>query len=658
MNNKKSLISFKLFAIDILLLNASFMAMNYFKRGTFVLQPFYYVKLLIVFNFIWLIASLAMKKFDPVAYKGYRDVIILLAKTTIITCYFVSFMVVIMGLFAFSRLQIFGTFCLLLFGEIAIFTIYYLGPGREAHVPVEKTEVDVFWKQRISARLLIADFIFFNVSFFALYYYKRGTIVLNQDYEKLLLIFYGLWVIASLITRKFDKDTAQNYWNALASCIKSILLMTSVMAVLIFALRLHYYSRMQIFGTLVILLFFELFLYLFYFALKKEKTTQKDIESIEEINKYLKQKDLVYNTEVLNADLVPDDSVRGKLETALEFFNPWLFKFIDNVIDLSKISKDNTKIVSSEHILNVKTIDDHSLSLFINLHQLNDMRRLNEYFLELHSKLKNGSYFIGRAKTILAYRRYILKKYPKFTAELMYVLHLIFFRIVPKLPLTKEIYFAITKGRNRSLSKSEVLGRLCFCGFEIISEEEVDYNLYFLVRKVKMPSLEESPTYGPLVKLNRMGLNGQLIRVYKFRTMHPYSEFLQEYVYEKNKLKEGGKLENDFRVTGWGNFMRRTWLDELPMLYNWIQGEVKLFGIRPISSHYFSLYDEELKEMRKKVKPGLIPPFYADLPKTFSEICDSEGKYLQAYQKNPIRTQWIYFWKVFSNIVFKGARSN
>ena len=104
--------------------------------------------------------------------------------------------------------------------------------------------------------------------------------------------------------------------------------------------------------------------------------------------------------------------------------------------------------------------------------------------------------------------------------------------------------------------------------------------------------------------------------------------------------------------------MRKTWLDELPMVYNWIRGEGKLFGVRPISSHYFSLYSEELKEMRKKAKPGLIPPFYADLPKTFSEICDSEERYLRACQKNPVRTQWIYFWKVFSNIVFKGVRNN
>ena len=159
-------------------------------------------------------------------------------------------------------------------------------------------------------------------------------------------------------------------------------------------------------------------------------------------------------------------------------------------------NNSNFKIVSFEQILNVKTMDDHSLSLFINLHQLNDIRRLNEYFLELHRKLRNGGYFVGRAKTLHAYRRCVLKNYSKFTAELMYALHLIFFRIVPKLPFTREIYFAITKGRNRILSKSEVLGRLCFCGFEIISEEEVDYNVYFLVRKAKAPSLEKSQLMG------------------------------------------------------------------------------------------------------------------------------------------------------------------
>ena len=83
-----------------------------------------------------------------------------------------------------------------------------------------------------------------------------------------------------------------------------------------------------------------------------------------------------------------------------------------------------------------------------------------------------------------------------------------------------------------------------------------------------------------------------------------------------------------------------------------------MFGVRPLSSHYFSLYDEALQEMRKKVKPGLIPPFYADMPKTFQEICDSERRYLTAYFERPVRTQVVYFWRAARNILFKGARSN
>ncbi|MCP3889240.1 MAG: sugar transferase, partial [Desulfobulbaceae bacterium] len=139
--------------------------------------------------------------------------------------------------------------------------------------------------------------------------------------------------------------------------------------------------------------------------------------------------------------------------------------------------------------------------------------------------------------------------------------------------------------------------------------------------------------------------------------MHPYSEYLQAYVYKMAGLKKGGKLENDFRLTGWGKVMRKLWVDELPMLFNWVKGDLQLVGVRPLSMQYFSLYDKELQEMRGLVKPGLVPPFYADLPETFEEICESEKRYIAAFLKNPLKTQVIYFFKAFRNIVLRGARS-
>ena len=89
--------------------------------------------------------------------------------------------------------------------------------------------------------------------------------------------------------------------------------------------------------------------------------------------------------------------------------------------------------------------------------------------------------------------------------------------------------------------------------------------------------------------MKRVGKNKELIEVYKFRTMHSYSQYLQDYVYEKNKLDHSGKLTNDFRVNFWGRLFRSAWLDELPMLMNVFKGDMKWVGVRPLTEHFFSL---------------------------------------------------------------------
>ena len=89
-----------------------------------------------------------------------------------------------------------------------------------------------------------------------------------------------------------------------------------------------------------------------------------------------------------------------------------------------------------------------------------------------------------------------------------------------------------------------------------------------------------------------------------------------------------------------------------------LKGEMKLVGVRPLSAQYFSLYNKELQKKRNKHKPGLMPPFYADLPKTLEEIQESEMKYLLACEKKGLfLTDFRYFFLILKNIVFKKARS-
>jgi lipopolysaccharide/colanic/teichoic acid biosynthesis glycosyltransferase len=139
--------------------------------------------------------------------------------------------------------------------------------------------------------------------------------------------------------------------------------------------------------------------------------------------------------------------------------------------------------------------------------------------------------------------------------------------------------------------------------------------------------------------------------------MHPYSEYLQEFVYNNNNLQVGGKFKKDFRITKWGAVFRKHWIDELPMLVNFAKGDLKLVGVRPISKQYLSLYNKEFRKKRINYKPGLVPPYYADMPKNLSEIIRSEKKYLDEYDKSEIKTDVKYFFKAFNNIVIKKERS-
>ena len=328
--------------------------------------------------------------------------------------------------------------------------------------------------------------------------------------------------------------------------------------------------------------------------------------------------------------------------------------FVDET-DEKVYSTDLFWLNSTVSIPNAETLQ--SYAGFAVFNRINDVRRINKYLERLNEALEPGGYLLINLETKNARQVRILNRYPKLISRPLYFFDFLVNRVLPKIKPTRKIYFEITKGKNRVMTLTEALGRLKSCGFKVINHHRIGYRSFILARKEGEPVYDMEPTYGALVKLRRVGHKGEIISLYKLRTMHPYSEYIQDYVFEKNNLNSGGKFQNDFRVTNWGKVFRKLWIDELPMLYNWVKRDIKLVGVRPLSRHYYSLYPEAMKELRIKVKPGLVPPFYADLPVTFHEIVESEKKYIESYLKKPIRTDIRYFFKAMYNIFLKRARS-
>lgn len=307
-----------------------------------------------------------------------------------------------------------------------------------------------------------------------------------------------------------------------------------------------------------------------------------------------------------------------------------------------------------EDILVYKTRD---VELIINTLPLNKIRHINTGLAFSNYVLKEGAFISCHCVTSGIRREKIMKQSPRGINKMIFACDYLWHRVMPKISPFKYFYYWITNGERRSLTRVEVLGRFYRAGFEVIGDNIIHGKFHVIAQKVKAPIRDDKPSNGPLIRLRRVGKNGKIIGVYKFRTMHAYSEYLQPYIFKCNDLSKGGKIENDYRVSALGKFLRKTWLDELPMLLNWLRGDLKLVGVRPLSQHYFSLYSSDLQQLRIKTKPGLVPPFYADMPNTLEEIQASEYRYLTAYLKNPFLTDWRYFWKAMWNILVKGKRS-
>lgn len=92
----------------------------------------------------------------------------------------------------------------------------------------------------------------------------------------------------------------------------------------------------------------------------------------------------------------------------------------------------------------------------------------------------------------------------------------------------------------------------------------------------------------------RVGKNGNMIPVYKFRSMFQNADqMIKDFTPEQKKeFNENFKLKNDPRITKIGNFIRKTSLDELPQLLNVLKGEMTIVGPRPITVEELEKYGE------------------------------------------------------------------
>ena len=325
----------------------------------------------------------------------------------------------------------------------------------------------------------------------------------------------------------------------------------------------------------------------------------------------------------------------------------------------ARLDSRQTKVICDRNRFAILQIPDYQYQTLVDLTLLNDMRGINKRFCLVNQKLPDEGRYVCCYRPQEYMKQKFLKRFPPGLRWFAYLLYFNRKRVLPRLLLTSRLYYDINRGHKRMLSKTEVLGRLYYCGFEVDDVVPMGHIEYVFAHRISQPYPQEQiKVYGPLIKLPRVCKNKEIKYFYKFRTMHPYAEYIQKYVFDaRGGMDIADKSNDDWRITTWGKFMRKYWLDELPMLINWFKRDVKLVGVRPLSRTMFDTYPEWLQDKRTLCKPGLIPPFYIDHPDTFEELFASEDKYLTEYLAHPIRTDIKYFFLTMRSILTRRTHS-
>ncbi len=656
MNKKKN--NYYYFLIDILLTVIIYVIFNFNKFGNLVPHGIYSI-LFIIFLAYWYTLSSYYNKYNTVLGGNHLTFIKAIISSSILTLFLVTSTVSLTGMIAISRLFLIQITLFPMIIEILIVFIFRkILSSKSAVEDYKKPDVKISANSHYNFIWVATGAIMLFIIYSLMIKMKTGTFYLYPWSERILLVLFASWLAGILLTKKYTLVMTTNISYILGPYIKSGFVMLLIAAGGYFFFRIESMSRFLLFGTILIFTILETFSFFIYYISKRH-----DSES--NIDDLLATTNFSWNIENFNFD-VESEQYQSDKEISIEsIFNQistlddknLIIDFLEKNLNNIKINFHSSSIFSSTTIENIEIIRNNSKNLLVNLHKINDIRYLNQYLITSHMKLIPDGILVGHLLPIETTFSRLQNQMPKLLFTIFYPFHFIFTRITPKIPKFNRLYFFITRGNNRTISKAEMYGRLNFCGFKIEKDILINDKLFFIAKKVKTVSKSTNPSYHPIVKLARVGHNKELITIHKFRTMHPYSEFLQKDIYEENELDSRGKFKNDFRITSWGRIMRKFWIDELPQIYDWVQGRINLVGVRALSEQYFSLYPKELQDLRTRFKPGIIPPYYVDMPKDLDDIFKSEEQYLNQKTRAPLKTDFKYGMKALINIIFKGARS-
>ncbi|MBK3519587.1 sugar transferase [Carboxylicivirga marina] len=383
-------------------------------------------------------------------------------------------------------------------------------------------------------------------------YFGQYTFLSNKDSIILHLVVLGLWFYLSKIFRANEIYRSRPYSILLLNVISATFLGVGALALAVFVFNLHYIGVIPLmyFGGVVASLLFGLKVIFFSYV------------------KGARRKGFNYR----NILIVGDNSSVTFINQVLKY-NEWGYRIVGVIGNDELKDRVGDKVVMLPEDSNVdKIIEEKTIDEVV---YCQEKARMEDIMTLLTSCNELGVVF---------------RMSSPFFNMLTNKTHLHYFDTTPVLTISNTpIDYLMLK------VKSVIDFLVSFTAITIFSPLFIGIAL-----GIKMTSK------GPIFfKQKRVGIRGRKFWVYKFRTMVTNAEELKASLMEQNEMDGPAfKMARDPRITGIGNFLRKTSLDELPQFFNVLMGDMSIVGPRPPVPAEVREY-ERWQLRRLSMKPGI-----------------------------------------------------
>ena len=237
---------------DGVLLFIAFFMVYYVKRGDVLLAPSYHSYLAVYF-FGWLFATLVTGKCSDHVRISFYDRLKPFAISATIHLVAISIVLVFLKSFELSRFVVYGSIAAFFMLEIIIISGLVFQFFSDDNVLLEQE-----MSGTVSPALFTVEIVSVIIFYFAVYFFKNGTINISEDYRMLLAVVLFIWFFVELWVHRFRINLTTGYLKAVWPLVKSNFILAGITTFFIYGFQVFDYSRLVVFGILLYIALFEI----------------------------------------------------------------------------------------------------------------------------------------------------------------------------------------------------------------------------------------------------------------------------------------------------------------------------------------------------------------------------------------------------------------